>query len=54
MIGKLTFEAVGDHKTKVTTIVDLPGMDETTDTSFLMKRLEEVAKIREELIESEL
>jgi hypothetical protein len=54
MIGGLNFEPVGDDQTKVTTFIDLPGMDESMDTSFLMKRLEEVAKIREEMIEAEV
>ena len=54
MIGGLTFEPVGNDQTKVTTLIDLPGMDESMDTSFLMERLEEVAKIREELIEAEV
>jgi hypothetical protein len=50
MIGGLIFEPVGDDQTKVTTLIDLPDIDESMDTSFLMKRLKEVAKIREELI----
>jgi hypothetical protein len=54
MIGGLLFEPVEDDKTKVTTLIDLPDMDEAMDTSFLMKRLEEVAKIRENLIEAEV
>ena len=54
MVGKLLFEPVGQDQTKVTTVIDLPDMDETMDTSFLMNRLEEVAKIREKLIEAEV
>jgi len=54
MIGGLNFEQVGDDQTKVTTVIDLPDMDESMDTSFLTRRLEEVAKIREELIEAEI
>lgn len=53
MIGGLTFEPLGDNQTKVTTLIDLPDMDESMDTSFLMRRLAEVAKIREELVEAE-
>lgn len=53
MIGGINFESMGEDKTKVTTVMDLPDMDESMDTSFLMKRLEEVAKIREKLIEAE-
>ena len=54
MIGGLNFDRVGNDQTKVTVIIDLPDMDESMDTSFLMQRLEEVAKIREELIEAEV
>ena len=53
MIGELIFEPLGDHQTRVTTVIDLPDMDESMDTRFLMKRLEEVARIREKLIEAE-
>ena len=53
MIGEINFEPVGDNQTNVTMLIDLPDMDESMDTSFLMKRLEEVARIREELIEAE-
>jgi len=54
MIGGILFESNGDDQTKVTTVIDLLDMDEDMDTSFLMKRLEEVAKIRKELIETEV
>ena len=54
MIGGLLLEPMSDDQTKVTTLIDLPDMDESTDTSFIMKRLEEVAKIREGLIEAEV
>ena len=54
MVGGIHFESTGDDQTKVTTVIDLPDMDENMDTSFLMKRLEEVAKIREELIENDI
>lgn len=54
MIGEIYFEAVGDDQTKVTTKVNLPNMDKNADTSFLMQRLEEVGKIRKNLIESEV
>jgi hypothetical protein len=54
MIGGIRFEPTEDEQTKVTTVIDLPDMDEDMDTSFLMKRLEEVAKIRKDLIEAEV
>jgi hypothetical protein len=54
IIGGIHFEPTGNDRTMVTTVIDLPDMDEDMDTSFLIKRLEEVAKIREELIEAEV
>ena len=53
MIGGLVLEPVKEDQTKVTTVIDLPDMDESMDTGFLMKRLKEVARIREKLIEAE-
>ena len=32
MIGELHFEPLGDDQTKVTTLIDLPDMDESMDT----------------------
>lgn len=54
MIGSLIFEPIRDDQTRVTTQIELPDLDESMDTSFIMRRLEEVAKIREELIEAEV
>jgi len=54
MIGRITFEPAGVDRTTVTIFIELPGMDESMDKSFLMSRLEEVGKIRKELIESEI
>ncbi len=53
-IGEILFEPLGKNQTKVTQQIDLPDMDESMDTSFIMKRLNEVAKIRDELIETEI
>jgi uncharacterized membrane protein len=52
--GRVTFEPAGGERTTVTMFIELPGMDETMDTSFLMHRLEETGAIRKELIESEI
>jgi hypothetical protein len=54
MISGISFEPSGENQTNVTTYIDFPDMDETTDTSYLIKRLAEVAKIRQELIEAEV
>ena len=53
-IGRINFKAVSDDQTKVTLLIDLPDMDESMDTSFLMSRLDETAKIRKDLIETEV
>jgi len=53
MYGRTTFEAISDHQTKLTTIIAIPGMDASTDKTFLNKKLEHAAQIRKQLIESE-
>ncbi|PKN88459.1 MAG: hypothetical protein CVU46_00810 [Chloroflexi bacterium HGW-Chloroflexi-8] len=53
MRGRTTFEAIGDNQTKITLILDIPGMDSSMDTTFLNNRLEHVGQIRKQLIESE-
>jgi len=53
-IGRVNFESLGDSQTKVILVIDLPDMDETMDTSFLMSRLKETAEIRKKLIEAEV
>lgn len=54
MRGRATFEAINDDQTRLTTFIDLPGMDDSMDTSFLISRLERSGQIRKQLIESEL
>jgi hypothetical protein len=51
--GRMLFEAVSDHQTKVTTVVEMPQMDGSMDQSFLISRLERSGQIRKQLIESE-
>ena len=53
MRGRATFEAVSDNQTILTTFIELPGMDESMDKSFLISRLERSDEIRKQLIESE-
>jgi len=53
MRGRATFEALGDNQTTLTTIVELPGMDESMDKSFLISRLERSGQNIKQLIESE-
>jgi len=38
--GRTPFGNVSDNQTTVTTIIELPGMDESMDNSFLISRLE--------------
>lgn len=54
MYGKTTFEAINENQTGITTIIDIPWMDENTDKTFLNSRLESSAQIRKQLMESEL
>ncbi|MGD8633492.1 MAG: hypothetical protein PVF85_07995 [Anaerolineales bacterium] len=53
MMGEIHFEPLGKEQTKVLLILGLPDMDESTDTSFLERRLQETAAIRKQLIEAE-
>ena len=54
MRGRTTFEAISDNQTKITLIIDIPGMDASTDKTFLNSRLESSAQIRKQLIELEV
>lgn len=54
MRGRTTFEAIGESQTKLTMVIDVPGMDEHADKTFLNSRLENSARIRKQLMESEL
>ena len=54
MLGRATFEPVNDHQTRFTTMVEIPGMDESMDKSFLQGRLEHSGQNIKKLIESEM
>lgn len=54
MYGRTTFEALNENQTRLTTIIDIPWMDENADKTFLNSRLEHAAQIRKQLMESEL
>ena len=43
MHGRVTFEAINENQTRITTMIDIPWMDETADKSFLNSRLEQTA-----------
>jgi uncharacterized protein YndB with AHSA1/START domain len=51
--GRITFEPIGSQKTLVKTSFEVPSMDEPTDKSFMLKRLERSAQNQKRLIESE-
>ncbi|MCU0522793.1 MAG: SRPBCC family protein [Anaerolineae bacterium] len=53
MFGRMTFEALGDNRTRIATVIDIPGMPESMDRSFLNSRLERSERIRKQLIEAE-
>jgi hypothetical protein len=54
MRGRVLFEALGENQTRPTTIVELPGMDESMDKTPLLKGLERSRQRRKQLIESEI
>ena len=54
MRGRTTFEAISNNQTKLTTMIDIPWMDENTDKTFLNSKLERSAQIRKQLMESEI
>jgi hypothetical protein len=54
MRGRTTFKAISDNQTKITTIIDLPDMDESIDKTFLNSRLERSGQNMKQLMESEI
>lgn len=54
MRGRTTFEAVGEGQTNITISVELPGMDESMDESFIRSRMQRSAQNMKRLIESEV
>jgi hypothetical protein len=54
MRGRTTFEAINDNQTKITTIIEIPGMDENADKTFLNSRLEHSGQNMKRLMESEI
>jgi hypothetical protein len=55
MLGRISFEELGENQTRVTTSVDFPGMDEgQIDRNFMLSRLERSNQNRKKLIESEM
>lgn len=54
MRGRTTFEALNDHQTSLTIFIEIPGMDDSVDKSFLLSRLERSGEIRKRLMEAEI
>lgn len=54
MYGRTTFEALNKNQTRLTTIIDIPWMDENADKTFLNSRLEHAAQLRKQMMESEI
>ena len=55
MRGRVTFEALGEARTRMTTRFEIPGADESTiDRAFMMSRLERSAQNQRQLMEAEL
>lgn len=54
MRGRVVFETVGENQTRLTTTIDIPGMDEAKfNMAFMLSQLEHSQKVRKQLIESE-
>ena len=53
MRGRITFEATSEYQTTVTTVFEIPGMDESMDKSFITNRMERSGRNMKQLIESE-
>jgi hypothetical protein len=51
--GRTLFEATSEEQTKITMMLELPGMDESMDRSFLTSRMERSLQNIKQLIESE-
>jgi hypothetical protein len=54
MRGRTTFEPVSDHQTTISTFIELPGMDDSMDKSFLLSRLDRSGRNMKQLIEAEI
>jgi hypothetical protein len=54
MIGRATYEVESDDRTTLTIYVELPGMDESMDTSMLTSGIQESLRNTKHLIESEV
>jgi polyketide cyclase/dehydrase/lipid transport protein len=53
MRSRATFEAITDNQTRLTIIIDIPGMDENADKEFLNRVLERNAQIRKQLMDAD-
>ena len=53
IIDPFQLDAIINNQTRPTTVVELPGMDESMDKAFLISGLEKAGQIRKQLIESE-
>lgn len=54
MYARTTFKALNPNQTKITTYFEIPGIEENMDRSFMTKRLERSARIRKQLMETEI
>ena len=54
MRSRVVFDALGENQTRLTTTIDIPGMDEAKfNMAFMLSQLEQSQQIRKQLIESE-
>ncbi len=54
MRSRATFDAINPNKTALTIYLEIPGMDDSMDKTFLLSRLERSGLIRKQLMEAEI
>lgn len=51
--ARVTFEAIGEEQTRLVTYLEIPSLDDATDTAPIVKGIQRSADNRRQLIESE-
>lgn len=54
MMGRATYEAEGEDRTRLTVNVEIPGMDESMDMSMLTSGIQQSLRTIKQMIESEV
>jgi uncharacterized protein YndB with AHSA1/START domain len=51
--ARVTFEAIGEEQTRLVTYLEIPSLDDSTDTAPIVKGIQRSADNRRQLIENE-